>query len=334
MLTIQQAGQKAAAIVQDLRTLARRGVADFDVVDLNRVVSDYLQSPEYEKMMQFHPAVAVDCDLAANLMRIKGSPVHLLKTVMNLVSNAAEAMPDGGTIHIQTENRYLDGPVGGYETVQEGEYVILTIADGGIGMTPTDLERIFEPFYSKKVMGKSGTGLGMAVVWGTVKDHHGYIDAHSREGAGTTFTLYFPATREAIKTPSDRRLLADLAGNGQSILIVDDVAEQRDMASAMLSRLGYRVQAVASGEAAVDHVVAQPVDLLLLDMIMDPGIDGLETYRRICAIHSGQKAVIASGYAETECVRRLQQLGPIPYLKKPYRLETLAEIVKATLQAA
>jgi CheY-like chemotaxis protein len=303
-------------------------------VDLNRVVSDYLQSPEYEKMMQFHPAVVVDCDLAANLMSIKGSPVHLLKTVMNLVSNAAEAMPDGGTIHIQTQNRYLDGPVGGYETVQEGEYVILTIADVGIGMSPTDLERIFEPFYSKKVMGKSGTGLGMAVVWGTVKDHHGYIDAHSREGAGTTFTLYFPATREAIKTPSDRRSLADLAGNGQSILIVDDVAEQRDMASAMLSRLGYRVQAVASGEAAVDHVVDQPVDLLLLDMIMDPGIDGLETYRRICAIHSGQKAVIASGYAETECVRRLQQLGPIPYLKKPYRLETLAEIVKATLQAA
>ncbi len=334
MLTIQQSGQKAAAIVQDLLTLARRGVADFDVVDLNQVVDDYLQSPEYEKMIQFHPAVVVDVDLAADLKGIKGSPVHLLKTVMNLVSNAAEAMPEGGVIRVRTENRYLDGPVGGYETVQEGEYVILVVSDCGIGMTSSDLERIFEPFYSKKVMGKSGTGLGMAVVWGTVKDHRGYIDARSREGAGTTFSLYFPATLEAISEVCEQPSLADLQGSGQSILIVDDVAEQRDMATAMLSKLGYRVQAVASGEAAVDHVLDQPADLLLLDMIMDPGIDGLETYRRINAIHSGQRAVIASGYAETERVRRLQQLGPIPYLKKPYRLETLAEIVKATLQAA
>ncbi|WP_324292414.1 response regulator [uncultured Desulfosarcina sp.] len=204
--------------------------------------------------------------------------------------------------------------------------------DNGTGISKSDMERIFEPFYSKKVMGKSGTGLGMAVVWGTVKDHGGFIDTHSREGVGTTFTLYFPATREAPKAVAAPWSLLDHRGNGQTILVVDDVAEQREIATAMLSKLGYRAEAVSSGEAAVDHVSRRPVDLLLLDMVMDPGIDGLETYKRILAIHPAQKAVIASGYTETARIREAQRLGPVGYLKKPYGLDKLAEAVKAALK--
>ena len=331
MKTIQQSGRKAAAIVQDLMTLARRGVADFQVLDLNRIVTDYLESPEFEKLIQFHPAVKLTSHLAADLTPVKGSPVHLFKTVMNLVSNAAEAMPDGGTILIQTANRSVDRRLGDNGAVPEGDYAVLIVRDNGIGISKDDLKRIFEPFYSKKVMGKSGTGLGMAVVWGTVKDHSGFIDTRSREGAGTTFTLYFPTTREIPKSASDPWSLADHQGYGQTILIVDDVAEQREIATAMLTKLGYRTEVVSSGEAAVDYVAHRTVDLLLLDMVMDPGIDGLETYRRILAIHPGQKAVIASGYAETSRIREAQRIGPVGYLKKPYGLDPLAEAVGAAL---
>jgi len=331
LLTIQQSGQKAAVIVQDLLTLARRGVADFKVLDLNSIVNDYLDSPEFEKLIQFHPKVTVSADLASDLKAVKGSVVHLSKTIMNLVSNAAEAMPDGGTIRIRTVNQTVDAATGTYETSREGEYAVLKVEDEGVGISREDMERIFEPFYTKKVMGKSGTGLGMAVVWGTIKDHDGFIDAKSREGMGTTFSVYLPATSERAKKAAETWSLDDHRGQGERILVVDDVAEQREMATAMLIRLGYRAEAVSSGEAAVETVSRQPVDVLLLDMIMDPGIDGLETYRRIAAIHPGQKAVIASGFAATDRVRQLQQLGPIPYLKKPYRLETLAEAVRAAL---
>jgi CheY-like chemotaxis protein len=217
--------------------------------------------------------------------------------------------------------------VGGYETMQPGDYTVLVVSDTGVGISPDALERIFEPFYTKKVMGKSGTGLGMAVVWGTVKDHRGYVDVCSRVGAGTTFTLYFPVTREAPAAEAAAWSLAEHRGRGQTILVVDDVAEQREIAAAMLTRLGYRAEAVGSGEAAVTLVSRRPVDLLLLDMIMDPGIDGLETYRRILAVHPGQKAVIASGYAETGHVHEALQLGPAAYLKKPYRVENLAEVL-------
>ncbi|MCD4716612.1 MAG: PAS domain S-box protein, partial [Desulfobacterales bacterium] len=166
ILTIQKSGERAAMIVQDLLTLARRGVAATEVVNLNHVISEYLQSPEYEKLQSFFPQVQVETRLDAELLNILGSPVHLEKTIMNLVSNAVEAMPDGGKVLISTENRYVDRPIRNYDEVNEGDYVSLTVSDTGVGISKGDLERIFEPFYTKKVMGRSGTGLGMAVVWG------------------------------------------------------------------------------------------------------------------------------------------------------------------------
>src|SRR5208337_5116375 len=122
----------------------------------------------------------------------------LSKSLINLVSNAAEAMPEGGVITIKTLNRYLDKPVSGYDEVREGDYVVLSVSDTGEGIPAKDMKRIFEPFYTKKVMGRSGTGLGLAVVWGAVKDHNGYINVESDEGKGSIFTLYFPVMREDI----------------------------------------------------------------------------------------------------------------------------------------
>jgi CheY-like chemotaxis protein len=300
-------------------------------VNLNNIITEHLASPEFGKIKNFHSELRVETDLDPSLLNISGSPVHLSKTVMNLVSNAAEAMPDGGTIRISTQNRYLDKPVKGYDAIEEGDYVLVQISDTGIGIGLEDRERIFEPFYTKKVMGRSGTGLGMAVVWGTVKDHRGYIDLQSVEGEGTMFTLFFPVTREILGANQTDAPVAACNGQGETILIVDDVAQQRQIASLMLKRLGYCVDSVPNGEAAVEYIKSNSADLIVLDMIMDPGIDGLETYKKIIRHKPGQKAIIASGFSETWRVKEAQRLGAGAYVKKPYTIDKIGQAVAAEL---
>jgi PAS domain S-box-containing protein len=333
LMTMQESGQKAATIVQDLLTLARRGVPTAEVVNLNDIITQYFKSPEHEKLRLYHPHVDVDIILEPNLLPILGSPVHLSKTIMNLVSNAAEAMNNGGTISVSTQNRSVQGQLKGFETIEEGEYVTLTVSDTGVGIAAADLEKIFEPFYTKKVMGRSGTGLGMAVVWGTVKDHKGYIDVDSSEGKGTAFTLYLPITREKQVKDELLQSFEDYRGNGASVLVVDDVKEQRQIASGMLKQLGYSVISVSNGEEAVAYMKKGSADILILDMIMDPGIDGLETYRRILKLHPGQKAILASGFSETKLVREAQRLGAGAYVRKPYTLDQLGLAVRSALHS-
>ncbi len=331
IITIRESGKKAAAIVEDLLTLARRSVAKYEVANLNHIISSYLNSPEYQKLLSFHPVTQVKTRFKEDLPNILGSPVHLSKTIMNLVSNAAEAMPKGGNILVSTENRFLGKTVKGYDAIQKGDYVVLTVSDDGIGITSKDLERIFEPFYTKKVMGRSGTGLGMAVVWGTVKDHKGYIDVQSTEEKGTTFKLYFPVTNQQPDENRDRLKIEDHMGKGESILVVDDVEQQRQITSTMLETLGYSVTSLSSGEEAVEYLNNHSADLMVLDMIMDPGIDGLETYRRISKQYPDQKAIIASGFSETKRVKKVQKLGAGQYIKKPYTLKEISVVVRSEL---
>ena len=331
ILTIQKAGERAAAIVQDLLTLARRGVITTEVVNLNSIITEYLKSPEFENLRIHHPNVHLKTDFETNLLNTLGSSVHLTKTIMNLVTNAAEAISDIGEIVISTKNRYIDKSLNGFDKIKEGDYVILCVSDTGIGIPEEDLERIFEPFYTKKVMGKSGTGLGMAVVWGTVKDHKGYIDVRSADGKGTDFTLYFPVIRQELVADQSIVSPNDIMGKGESILVVDDVEDQREIASKILIKLGYSVLSVSSGEEAVDYMKNHSADLLVLDMIMEPGIDGLDTYKKILEIHPNQKAIITSGFSETDRVREAQRLGATAYIKKPYLLDKIAKVVRDEL---
>lgn len=328
---IKNSGEKAAAIVQDLLTLARRGITNTEIIDVNDVITQYLMSPEYEKLMSFHSNIRIITNFEEHLFNIKGSNVHLSKTIMNLVSNAAEAMPKGGDLVISTENRYIDKPVHGYDQVQEGDYIALIITDTGVGIPLEDKGKIFEPFFTNKQMGRSGTGLGMAVVWGMVKDHNGYIDLQTSEGVGTTFTLYFPITRESLTKKTEQIGVASYMGNGESILVVDDVELQRIIAKDILSELGYDVVAVSSGEEAVEYVKKNSVDIVLLDMIMDPGIDGIETFKRINGINPSLKAIVASGYSETERIKEIKQLGIKQNIKKPYSLEKIGLAVRDEL---
>lgn len=330
--TIKDSGLKAAAIVQDLLTLARRNVVVKDVVNLNDIIHAYLQSAEYEKLMSIHPGVELQFEYEPNLLNILGSTSNLLKAIMNLVTNAAEATKEGGNIHIVSKNIYIERSLREYESFCEGDCVLISVSDTGIGISKKDIERIFEPFYSKKILDRSGTGLGMTVVWGTVNDHEGHIDVVSEEGSGTTFKLYFPATRKELEKKDKFLPLQDLMGNGESILVVDDVKEQRDLASNMLERLGYQVSVVSNGEAAVEYIkVNERVDLLLLDMIMYPGIDGLETFRRIREINPEQKAIIVSGFSETDRVKDAQSMGTGAYIRKPYLMEKIGLAIKNEL---
>ncbi|KJS03246.1 MAG: hypothetical protein VR65_03290 [Desulfobulbaceae bacterium BRH_c16a] len=333
LATIRDSGTKAAAIVQDLLTLARRGMVTFEVVNMNRIITQYLASPEHKQLLARYPLTRVETRLDPALLNIKGSISHLCKSLTNLVTNAFEAQPDGGPIVIVTANLCFDGTVRGYESISPGEYALVRVEDCGMGIAAEDIKRIFEPFYTKKIMGRrSGTGLGMAIVWGTLQDHNGYIDVQSTLDKGTVFELYFPVTREEPVAEPAAIATANLAGTGERILVIDDIAEQRQIAEKILIGLGYKVTTAASGEAAIALLRDCPVDVVILDMIMDPGMDGLDTYRRIIKMYPGQKAVITSGYTETDRVKETQRLGAGQYLRKPYTFKGLGLAVHLELR--
>jgi two-component system cell cycle sensor histidine kinase/response regulator CckA len=329
--TIQESGHRAAAIVDDLLTVARGVATTKDPLDLNGLISSYLHSPEFNKLKQFHPLAAFKTSLDRDLLNVSGSYVHIRKALMNLVSNASEAIEDSGNVTISTMNSNIDRPLRGYDDVNTGEFVILSVSDEGSGISSDDLERIFEPFYTKKIMGRSGTGLGLAVVWNVVQDHKGYIDVKTGED-GTTFVLYFPVTSREISDRGSAITIDDFKGNAETILVVDDVERQREISCRMLDTLGYKTKAVSSGEGAVEYLKENSVDLLLLDMIMDPGINGRETYARVRRIHPNQKAIIISGFTETDDVKKAQKLGAGKYIKKPVTLEKLGMALKEELE--
>ncbi len=330
--TIKESGEKASAIVQDLLTLARRSVSVKEPVNLNALLVDYLHSPEFNFLQSYHVNIEIVTDCAPDLLPILGSPMHLAKTIMNLITNAAESMAQGGQIRIKTENRYIDNSLRLYEKIDQGEYVVLEVKDMGSGIKPEDLDRIFEPFYTTKKMGKSGTGLGMAVVWGTVKDHLGYINCESQIGIGTSFTLFFPVTSKTYQLQMQTTSFEDYRGSGEKILVIDDVDEQREIASTILTELGYKVATAGSGEEALELARQEPFDLLLLDMILGTGLDGLDTYRQFLVFAPGQKAIITSGFSETERITEALRLGVGQYVKKPYMIAKLGLAIRKELR--
>ncbi len=331
VVAIQQSGLRAAAVVDDLLTVARGVASTKKIANLNTLIIEYLNSPEYRKLSEVHPYITCNKELAPDLLNISCSPVHITKCLMNLVTNAVEAIDREGHIIIATRNQYIDKPVSSKEFMDKGEYVVLRIADTGSGISKQDLEHIFEPFYSKKVMGRSGTGLGLAVVWNTMQDHNGTITVNS-DDSGTTFELYFSATRDNVLGQEKNIQIDGLRGNGEQVLIIDDELQQQDIAKKILKSLGYTVFSVSSGEKAVQFLHKKSVDLLIIDMIMDPGINGMQTFKQIIATHPGQKAIIVSGFSKSKDVQETLQLGAGFFIKKPYSLEQLGQAVQKELK--
>ncbi len=328
---IQKSGQRAAAIVQDLLCMARRNITIAGISNINAIIGEYLESPEYRQLQTLHPNITLAVDLDENLVNINGSTVHLSKVIMNLIHNAMEAMPDGGAVALATKNITLDSGLNGFEHIPAGEYVRLSVTDNGIGIPQSDLQKIFEPFFTRKMTNKSGTGLGMTIIWATVKDHHGYLDIASREGQGTTVNIFLPVAPGSTSLPEQPVVLEEYFGSA-TILVIDDVAEQLHIATTMLKRLGYTVHAAESGEKAITMVENQNFDLIMCDMIMPGGMDGLETYKKIQEICPRQKAIITSGYSKSERVEEMLKLGAESFVQKPFTMEGIAVAVKAALK--
>lgn len=325
---IGNSAKEAADVIQDLLTLARRGRLEMSPLNINDVIDAYLDSSGFVILKEEHSDISVKLKLDNTIANINGSCPHLSKVIMNLIVNAFEAMPEGGTITIETSQKHIEKLLGGYDKIKQREYIFLKIRDTGTGVKQDDIGRIFEPYYSKKKMGSSGSGLGLSVVYGIVKDHNGYYDIFSKVGEGTEFVLYFPVCNKSVEEKSN---VASNYKGSETILVIDDVEEQRIIASELLTSLGYRVESVCGGREAVKYLKNNSVDIILLDMIMEDDFDGLDTYREIIKLHPGQKAVIASGYSATDRVNKTQQLGAGRYIKKPYSRDTIGQAIREEL---
>ena len=328
---IKESGQRAAAVVADLLAASRGGRVDAEVVSLNATVEEYLRTPEHRLLCDTHPEAAVTTALDPAALAVRCSRSQLAKTLMNLVANAMEAMKEPGTVTISSANRILVEPHVGYERIPAGDYVVLGVEDSGAGISEADLARIFEPFFTKRILGRKGTGLGLTVVWHTVRGSDGFIDVHSSP-AGSRFELYFPARREAPAASPPAVAIESLLGHGEHVLVVDDEPTQRDIASELLARLDYRVTVAASGEEAIALTARESFDLVILDMIMAPGIGGRETCAAIMRRRPEQKVIIASGYAETEDIRATLAMGAGTAVLKPYTIETFGRAVRNELR--
>lgn len=328
---IGKAAREAAEVVQDLLTLARRGRYEMVPTDINDIVRAYQETPGFAQLIAQRPDINVTTRLDAEVGKVMGSSAHLSKVVMNLIVNAFDAMSGKGELTISTSQRHLDSLPSGYAEVIEGEYAILMVKDTGMGIDAKDIDKIFEPYYSKKKMGSSGSGLGLSVVYGVIKDHKGYYDILSTVGEGAEFTLYLPITKAKV---THKLAPENSIGGAEKVLIVDDDPAQREIATALITSYGYETATAENGHQAVEYLKANDADLIVLDMIMENNFDGLDTYREIVKSKPNQKAIIVSGYSSTDRVAEMQRLGAGQYVKKPYTRQVIGEAIRQELHAS
>jgi len=329
---IKKSGERAAAVVADLLTVARGVASTKTDKNMNTMITEYLDSPECCHLKSQHQHITCNLELEENLPNVSCSPVHIKKCIMNLVTNAVEAMDTQGSITLSTTSVRPGAQWAKENGLDQKEYIILSVTDTGTGIPKKNIDHIFEPFYTKKVMGRSGTGLGLAVVWNAVEDHHGRIFVKSSD-KGTCFQIYFPISdKDGIKQTENIQK-EDIIGNNEHILVVDDESQLQDIASQMLQVSGYRVDSVSSGELAIAFIKNNPVDLIVLDMLMEPGINGYQTYKKILKLYPDQKAIIASGFSESEDVKATIKLGANGFIKKPYTMDSLGRAVKVALSS-
>jgi PAS domain S-box-containing protein len=335
---IKESGQNASAVVSDLLTISKGTGEDCQVLNLNTIIERFMAGPEFKKIKAAYENVEIETCLEPELLTISGSYIHIEKSIMHLLINALEetaatAGSGNGTILLSTANYYLDSKKDEHaqQNLSPDEYVKLEVLDAGKRIPEADLNQIFDPFFTKKKRDRSGTGLGLTVVKTTVLNHRGKICVTSDEN-GTKFTLLFPILRSELPMAEHPASLDEIKGNGEILLVVDDLASQRKIAETILKHLGYKAFSVANGMRALDFILQTPVDLLILDMVMAPSISGLETYQRIKKIRPDQKAILASGHSESEDVLKAQSIGAGAFIKKPYTILDMGIAVKEELE--
>lgn len=330
---IQAAGKRAAAVVSDLVAITRGRVQEKNILKINELVHNYLNSLEHNERLTAYPDVVIKTTLQKDIWNSCCSSQHIHKLLLNLIGNALEAVGEKGIIDVSTENCRFTHPLNPRVNRGNGDqYVKLKIADNGPGIEDKDLDHIFDPFYSTKVMGKSGTGLGLSVVWNIVQEHDGWIEVKDN-CPGAVFEIYLPATHD-VTCPVDlapRKIVNE--GCGEKILIVDDQEEQNEVLESSLKRIGYSTSSVTSGEEAIRYLRSYSVDLIVMDMIMGSGLNGRETLEIIMQDHPEQKAIVLSGYAKREDIEKTKKLGVSVFLEKPATLLKISEAVRYSLNS-
>lgn len=323
---IRKAGERASALTRQLLAFSRRQILKPEPVDLNAVVTG-LESM-LQRLIGTHITLRVDC--APELDRVEADPSQIEQVIINLVVNARDAMPAGGQILIATSQVAVTAPAARERLgLQDGRYLCLTISDSGEGMDAETRARVFEPFFTTKEVGR-GTGLGLAMVYGIVKQSQGNVQVESQPGAGATFRVYLPA---AVSDPQPPGPVEGQSLHGsETVLVMEDDESVRDTLAAMLRQRGYRVLLARDCDDALHILASAPgtVDLVISDVIM-PGINGPEAARRLRAIEPALRVMFVTGYAPDEIgLRGLQDQG-IVTLEKPFDLDTLARSVRQSL---
>jgi signal transduction histidine kinase/ActR/RegA family two-component response regulator len=318
-----QAAELMAEINGELLALGRRGHMEQEALSLNTVAQQVLDE------LSLPATIDLGISFATDVPTVLGSSAQLARVITNLVTNAREAMDDRGRIQITTKAVYLDEPVRSrLPRIPVGEYAVLEVADTGAGIAPDVLDKMFDAFFTTKGPGRRrGAGLGLSVVQAIVDDHRGFLGIDTEVGKGSTFRLYLPASHEAVAAKPEN----SVPGGSETVLVVDDDGWLRDVTTQLLESLGYRAASAASGEEAVRYLQEHTADILVLDMIMPSGWDGAETYRRILEFRPRQRAILLSGFAESERVAEAQRLGAGPYLRKPATRNELARAVRTEL---
>ena len=325
---MQKAIERAGALTKQLLTFSRNMESDLRPVSLN----DKIHQTKDLLERTLPKTIDIRLNLAEDLKAIEADPNQIEQIVMNIAVNARDAMPEGGTLMISTENATItEKNCRNHIDAKPGEYALLTIVDNGQGMDENTLKHIFEPFYTTKPIGK-GTGLGLSMVYGMVKEHGGFIECTSQSGNGSAFRIYLPVTsapiQEELKLEIEQK---QLHGQG-TLLLVDDEEFLRDIGKKMLGKFGYTVITESDGESAVQRYRREwrEIDLVILDMMM-PGMNGKQCLEELLKINPDTKAIIASGYAmdgETEKDLRLKTRGII---RKPYELSRMLSAVQEAL---
>jgi nitrogen-specific signal transduction histidine kinase len=327
---IHRAGERAAALTRKLLAFSRRQVIEPRVFDLNALVLDLT------KMLRrlIREDIELVTRLGADAPTVRADPGEIEQAIMNLAVNARDAMPQGGTLTIETGATEADPPVG-HSTpgVAAGERVLLTVTDTGSGMTEEVKAHLFEPFFTTKEPGR-GTGLGLATVHGIIKQSDGEVACESELGRGTTFTISLPRVRTEVTPVAEQWVYGDLPRGTETVLLVEDDGDIREIAHEVLMLSGYTVLDAADADRAVglsrEH--AGPIHLLLTDVVM-PGMGGRKLAEQLSAARPEMRVLYVSGHTDDVIVRSGVLHGDLAFLRKPFTPMGLARKVRETLEA-
>jgi PAS domain S-box-containing protein len=325
---IKDAGERATTLTRQLLAFSRRQVLAPQVLDLNSVVSNL------EKMLRrlIGEDIKLHTLLDPSLGRVKADPGQIEQVIMNLAVNARDAMPSGGDLTLETRNVQLDETFArSHVTVKPGPHIMLAVSDTGAGMTPETKERIFEPFFTTKEKGK-GTGLGLATVYGIVKQSGGSIWVYSELGRGTSFKIYLPVASESPAARGHTKAQADAASGSETILVVEDEEGVRSLIRLALESAGYRVLGMEDGQSALAGCASYngPIHLLLTDVVM-PQLSGPLVAEKVTAMRPDIKVLYMSGYTDDAVVRHGVLSRDMPFIQKPFSPGALREKIREVL---